>query len=171
LTVEVRLARPDEYHIAADLTVNAYTGDGLVDSDAEYVAELGDAAGRAREAELLVAVDDSGTVLGTVTYCPPGSAWHEVGGDEDGEFRMLAVAPQARGRGVGRLLVEACIERTAALGLSSIKICSLPTMLAAHRLYRALGFRRAPELDWSPVSGVTLWGFVRSESTDSAATG
>jgi hypothetical protein len=26
-------------------------------------------------------------------------------------------------------------------------------------MYAALGFVRAPELDWSPAAGVVLWGF------------
>jgi len=32
-------------------------------------------------------------------------------------------------------------------------------MLAAHRLYRRLGFVRVPERDWEPVPGVVLWAF------------
>jgi hypothetical protein len=32
-------------------------------------------------------------------------------------------------------------------------------MTDAHRLYARLGFRRAPELDWSPLTGVELHGY------------
>jgi hypothetical protein len=32
-------------------------------------------------------------------------------------------------------------------------------MTAAHRLYAALGFVRAPELDWRPIPQVELLGF------------
>lgn len=38
-------------------------------------------------------------------------------------------------------------------------LASLPEMTAAHALYTDLGFRRAPELDRSPVAPVRLWGF------------
>jgi hypothetical protein len=33
-------------------------------------------------------------------------------------------------------------------------------MTGAHRLYAQLGFRRAPERDWSPKPGVHLLAFV-----------
>ena len=44
----------------------------------------------------------------------PGSPWRELSVDGEGEFRMLAVAPAARGRGVGEALVRQCEERAAA---------------------------------------------------------
>ena len=34
-----------------------------------------------------------------------------------------------------------------------------PLMVDAHRLYLAMGFRRAPERDWEPDPGIELWGF------------
>ena len=34
-------------------------------------------------------------------------------------------------------------------------------MEAAHRIYRRLGFERAPELDWSPEEGVDLIAFAK----------
>ena len=60
-----------------------------------------------------MAVDDDGTLLGSVTSCPPGSPWRELSVEGEGEFRMLAVAPAARGRGVGEALVRQCEERAA----------------------------------------------------------
>jgi ribosomal protein S18 acetylase RimI-like enzyme len=161
--IEVRLARPEEYAAAGDVTVEAYRSDGLLDDDPEYANKLRDTVARAREAELIVAVDgESGAMLGTVTYCPPASPWSELGGEHDGEFRMLAVAPSARSRGIGRLLAQHCLDHASELGLSSVKICSRPAMHSAHRLYETLGFRRAPELDWFPRDGFALLGFERS---------
>jgi ribosomal protein S18 acetylase RimI-like enzyme len=165
MSLEVRLASPDEYEAAGRITVDAYIADGFLVDDDDYVVELVDAATRGREAELVVAVgDETEDVVGTVTYCPPGSPWRELSSDGEGEFRMLAVAPAARGRGVGRALVQFCIDRTAELGLSGLTICSLPQMTTAHRLYESFGFRRAPDLDWEPVEGFTLWAFVRPRS-------
>ena len=69
------------------------------------------------------------------------------------------MAPSARGRGVGRALVTACLDRARALGLTEAVLCSLPDMTPAHRLYESFGFMRRPDLDWSPFDGVTLWGF------------
>ena len=63
----VRPARPDELDQVGRLTARAYVADGLVDPAGVYVAEPVDASRRARDTELLVAVDPDGTLLGTVT--------------------------------------------------------------------------------------------------------
>jgi ribosomal protein S18 acetylase RimI-like enzyme len=157
--VQIRLASPDEYAVVGDLTVEAYTADGYLGESDDYADHLRDATSRAVDAELWVAADDSG-VLGSVTYCPPGSRWCELATEpEQGEFRMLAVAPAARRAGVGRALVELCIARSRTLGHRELVMCSLEEMTAAHRLYGRLGFVRAPELDWKPVPGIVLLGF------------
>jgi ribosomal protein S18 acetylase RimI-like enzyme len=156
---EIRLALPSEYAVVGDLTVEAYTVDGFLGDSDDYADHLRDAADRAAHAELWVAADDSG-VLGSVTYCSPGSRWCELATEpEQGEFRMLAVAPAARRGGIGRALVEHCIARSRTLGHRELVLSSLAAMTAAHRLYVSLGFVRAPELDWYPVPGIELLGF------------
>src|SRR5688572_7124288 len=93
--VEVCRVSPDELTAAGQLTLSAYSFDGF--ADPSYVDRLSDAATRDREAEVWVAAGTDG-LLGCVTYCPPGSPWRELAADDsDGEFRMLAVAPAARG--------------------------------------------------------------------------
>jgi ribosomal protein S18 acetylase RimI-like enzyme len=156
--VNVRLARPDDVDRIAALTVSAYIDEGLLSADDPYIAELADAGSRLRDAELWVAEID-GDVVGAVTFCPPGSPYRELGGDGEGEFRMLAVDPHARGRGVARALVRRCLDRSRELGLSEVVICSMPTMQPAHRLYAGLGFSRDESLDWDVDAGLRLWGF------------
>jgi ribosomal protein S18 acetylase RimI-like enzyme len=143
------------------LTAEAYVGDALLDAEDGYVDQLVDATRRAREAEVWVAVA-GGEVLGTVTFCAVGSAYREIGRDDEGEFRMLAVSPAARGRGVGRVLVERCLARSGELGYAGVRMCSMDTMTSAHRVYERLGFIRAPEDDWSPVPGVNLIAYAVS---------
>jgi ribosomal protein S18 acetylase RimI-like enzyme len=155
--VLLRRATPDDHARAGELTVAAYAEFTLGPAD-PYVERLRDAAARDREAELWIAEDD-GRVVGTVTLCPEGSAWRELSGPDEGEFRMLAVAPEARGRGVGEALARMCLDRFRAEGARGVVICSLPEMSAAHRVYARLGFRRVPELDWEPVPGVELHGY------------
>ena len=95
-----------------------------------------------------------------MTYCPPGSGYRELAtGPDQGEFRMLAVAPTARRGGIGRALVERCVARSRDLGHRELLLCSASTMRAAHRLYAALGFVRAPEHDWRPLPRIQLLGF------------
>jgi len=161
--VEIRLAKLDEFAEVGEITVRGYVHDGFLSASDDYASSLRDAAARAAAAELWVAADlASRRLLGTVTYCPLGSAYREIANDTQGEFRMLAVDPSARGLGVGRSLVRHCIDHSVAAGFTSVVLCSLPAMTAAHALYVSLGFHRAPSLDWSPAPGVVLWGFRRA---------
>ncbi len=69
---------------------------------------------------------------------------------------MLAVAPDARGQGVGAALVDLVVDRFRREDASAIVISTLEEMRSAHRIYEAAGFVRAPARDWSPVAGVDL---------------
>jgi ribosomal protein S18 acetylase RimI-like enzyme len=155
--VRVRRAEPRDHAAIGEVTVAAYVGLSETD-EAGYVEKLRDAATRDREAELWVVTvsEADATVLGTVTVCHDGSPWREIGRGDEGEFRMLAVAPDAQGQGVGAALVELCINRFRAVGAPGIVLSTLPGMHAAHRLYERHGFVRAPERDWSPVPRVDL---------------
>jgi predicted thioesterase/GNAT superfamily N-acetyltransferase len=156
--MEIREARPEEYAEVGDLTVDAYVRGGHVEPDDDYVHRLRDAAGRAAQALLLVAVD-RGDLVGTVTYCPHGSPWREIATETEGEFRTLAVGSRARGRGVGSALVLACIERSRGDGDAGLVLSTLPDQETAHGVYERAGFRRDPGRDWSPVPGVSLLAY------------
>jgi ribosomal protein S18 acetylase RimI-like enzyme len=158
----VRPARPDEYDELGELTVSAYLRDELQKPDSPYLDQLRATKRRALEARLLVAEDrTTGEILGTTTYCPTGSPWCEISGPDEGEFRMLAVSPTARGKGVGEALVRACLKEAVAEGKSSVVLSSSTMMAAAHRLYERLGFTRAGSRDWEPIPGFTLLAFSR----------
>jgi ribosomal protein S18 acetylase RimI-like enzyme len=158
--IVVRPAHPSELRRAGEISVAAYQADGWIPPGHSYTDRLGDAARRAREAELLVAVDSDGQVLGTVTVCLPGTPWSEISQPGELEFRMLAVDPPARGRGVGRALVAAVVRRAGELGASRVVLSSLAEMQAAHRIYRRLGFVRMPERDWAPEERMALQAYV-----------
>ena len=161
MTTTVRPAHLEELAEVGELTVAAYTTDGLLVPEDPYVAHLRDTAARAREAELYVATreDLPGQLAGTVTFCPQGSPFCELAQPGEGEFRMLAVAERARRRGVAEALVSACIERSREFGYTALVLSSLPVQRPAHRIYERLGFTRTPELDWSPAPGVDLLAF------------
>lgn len=158
MAVLVRPAHVSEYAAVGELTFSAYAEGGFITESDDYAGHLRDAEARAGGAELYVAELD-GSLAGTVTFCPEGSALRELAGPGEGEFRMLAVASLARRRGVAAALVGACQERSRELGYHAVVLCSMHVQVDAHRLYRRLGFRRVPDLDWSPVPGVELLGF------------
>jgi len=154
-TVEVRPARTTELTEIGRLTVEAYVVDEQIAADDGYATVLADTADRAANAELYVALVD-GDIVGTVTFCPPGSTYREVSGDGQGEFRMLGVSAVARGRGVARALVDLCFERCRALGLDELVLCTMDGMVAARALYDSMGFVRDHDLDFMPQPGVQL---------------
>jgi GNAT superfamily N-acetyltransferase len=157
----IRAAAPDELAAVGALTVSAYAADGYLDATDDYSDELRDATRRAELATLLVAVDDrSRQVLGTATFCLAGTPYAEVSRPGEAEFRMLAVAEEARGHGVGAALVQSCIDLARAAGSTALTLCSLKEMTPAHRIYQRLGFVRAPDRDWQPHPGLTLVAFV-----------
>jgi ribosomal protein S18 acetylase RimI-like enzyme len=157
--VLVRAARHGELAAVGRLTVLAYAE--FVPATSAYGQRLADAADRAANSSLLVAVDgDGGQLLGTATLVVGDGPYAELAGPGDAELRMLAVAPAARRRGVGAALVASVLERARAGGARRLVLSTLPTMTAAHRLYRRFGFARAPELDHRPVPGVELLAFT-----------
>jgi GNAT superfamily N-acetyltransferase len=160
MRLHVREIRPDEFDRLADVTIAAYAQIPGVAEDESYLAELRDVAARVAVVPVLVAVDaDSDEVVGGVTYVPgPGPFAEQEQADEAG-FRMLAVDPGVQGGGVGRVLVEACIERARAAGKRRIVLLTLPAMTSAHRLYDRLGFQRLTANDWEYEPGHWLLAY------------
>ncbi|HEY5495397.1 MAG TPA: GNAT family N-acetyltransferase [Candidatus Limnocylindrales bacterium] len=161
MPVIVREARPEEHATLGELVVAAYRSLPEFDEPG-YEPELRDVARRAREAVVLVALDESADspLLGCVTYVPgPESPWAELLEPGEAAIRMLAVDAAARGRGAGTALAAACVARARAEGRAAIFLHSLPYMRAAQVIYARLGFTRRPDRDWEPVPGVRLLGF------------
>jgi putative acetyltransferase len=81
-----------------------------------------------------VAEDPCGEILGTCGVYPvePGTL----------ELRKMYVRPEARGRGVGRLLLDHAIAEARASGARRIVLDTLHTMQAAVHVYERAGFAR-----------------------------
>jgi ribosomal protein S18 acetylase RimI-like enzyme len=172
--VEVRLVRPEEYEAAGRIVVTAYEALPGAHLTGDYAAELSDVARRAREAEVLVAVTpetigaEQGDapvlsergLVGCVTLVPDASSpWAEYLAEGEAGIRMLAVLPRAQGRGVGRVLVDACIRRARASSRHALMLHTTPWMTTAQHLYASSGFVRFPERDWTPVPEVPLLAY------------
>ena len=150
----VREVLPHEYDEAGRVT--AYSYREFIPPGAErqdwldYLTKLADVAGRVDRTHVLVAAEEgTGRILGCVTIEEDG-----VIGDDDeslepgaSHIRMLGVDPAARGRGVGRALMQACIERARAQGKRFVTLRTTRSMIAARALYASMGFEPDPEHD------------------------
>lgn len=150
--VLIRLAAADEYDAIGELSEAAYNHD--YDITDRYRERVRDVAARAAEHQVWVAVDrPTGQLLGTATVPRPGGHISELARDGELDFRLLAVAPSARCRGIGRLLVEHVITLAAERGATRVVMNSGPDMIGAHQLYYSMGFARLPEREARTVEG------------------
>ena len=157
--IEIREIRPDEHAATGDVTVDGYRS-FYREELGDYAERLRDVDSRARDAVVLVAVDD-GEVLGTVTYVPDtGSAFAQKQQEGEASIRMLAVSPQHQNRGIGRMLSVACIARARADGKRAVVLHADEAMNVSRRLYERLGFRRDPSRDWRPDEQTLLVCYV-----------
>ena len=149
--IAVRDAQTDERDAVRRITLAAYAQYATIMAPSAW-ARLRDALATALTigggAQRIVA-DRDGVIVGSVLLFPPSTdayggiaaaaPWPEV--------RLLAVAPEARGLGVGKLLIDECIRRARAMGMDAIGLHTSPSMRDAIRLYESFGFTREPDLD------------------------
>ena len=104
---------------------------------------------------LQLVAEDGRAIVGTVLLYPSGDdsarPWPEV--------RLLAVAPAARGRGIGAALMRECIARTRVAGIAALSLHTTDLMRVAMAMYERMGFVRAPELDFTPAPGIVIKGY------------
>jgi len=109
-----------------------------------------------------IVAEQGSRIVGTVLLYPAAT-------DSDGgtpfprpypEVRLLAVAPAARGKGIGEALMRECIKRARRSGATTLALHTTDLMRAAMRLYTRMGFRREPALDFRPRPEVTIKGYV-----------
>jgi GNAT superfamily N-acetyltransferase len=80
---------------------------------------------------LLLATEDSQVV---------GMACLKRSRDDVAEIKRMYVRPEFRGRGIGRMLLEAVTAEARQIGYATIRLDSTRFMKAAHSLYRSTGF-------------------------------
>ena len=93
-----------------------------------------------------IVAEAGGQIVGTVLLYPAGTVMARPGGGSITlawpEVRLLAVAPAARGQGVGAALMRDCIRRARHSGAPTLTLHTTDFMDTAMRLYERMGFVR-----------------------------
>lgn len=115
-----------------DARFEAYVAGAL----AEFVA-------RGSDRERLFLADRAGEIVGcsAIVAAGPGVA----------QFRWFLVAPEARGAGLGRRLLDEALDFARASGYDTVTLWTVNALEAATRLHRAAGFVKVeekPGSDW-----------------------
>jgi ribosomal protein S18 acetylase RimI-like enzyme len=145
--VLIREATPDDHVGAGEATAEAYREFVVAGSDWErYLERIRDLPGRAGRTVIVVA-EDGGRLVGSATLELEGrtEADAEPLPPDVAHIRMLGVHPDARGRGVGRRLMEACEARALAAGRTVMTLNTTQRMEAAQRMYESMGYVRGAD--------------------------
>jgi GNAT superfamily N-acetyltransferase len=118
-----------------------------------------DVRGRLNKSQLIVAELD-GKIAGAVTlYLDARQSSLEGWPSGWAGFRLLAVHPAYRGRGIGLALTEECIRRCRKQSIATIGLHTTEMMDVARRMYEKMGFVRVPEFDLHPQPSVVVMAY------------
>lgn len=164
---QIREAHPNEYSQLGELMVSVYSqleGFPGPDKNPDYyrvLKHVGDFT-KYPKVKLIVAVSETGTVDGGLVYFGDMN-YYGAGGDATtsqhaAAFRLLAVNPETQGKGLGKLLINACIQQAKDEGFEYLVIHSTKSMMVAWKMYERIGFNRFPDIDFEK-NGVSVYGF------------
>ena len=124
-----------------------------------YARDIMDVRSRLDISELIVA-ENAGGLVGAVTFYPNATP-SDQGGWPPGwtGIRLLAVHPDARGIGVGRVLMDECLRRSRLRGARTLGLHTTELMAIARGMYERMGFVRVPEFDFQPGPGVVVMAY------------
>jgi predicted N-acetyltransferase YhbS len=133
--LHIRDARADERAAIRELTLAAYAEFAPIMTPTAWAA-LRQAVLAGLDAEGAVeriVAEQNGALLGSVMlYSPTANAYGNAAAPAGWpELRLLAVAPAARGQGVGRALVEECMRRARRAGASALGLHTSESLRAA----------------------------------------
>ncbi|WNN44159.1 dTDP-4-amino-4,6-dideoxy-D-galactose acyltransferase [Winslowiella toletana] len=134
----IRIARPEHIAQLRDVASEAFSQSRFRapwyqpgDSGRFYAQWIENAVRGSFDHQCLLAVDEAGSIEGFVSLRELGDAEARIG--------LLASLPPARGKGVGKRLVQAAADWCQARRLTRLRVATQLSNLAALRLYLASG--------------------------------
>ncbi len=162
--LHIRDARAADYDAVREVTLAAYQeyAASMQVHWESYRRSILATLANVHPAEQIVAEQD-GALAGAVLLFPTGTALTAPDGASVTlawpEIRLLAVAPAARGHGIGAALIRECLHRARQSGAAAVTLHTTEMMRVAMQMYERMGFVRAPELDFHPVPEITIKGY------------
>ena len=163
----VREAKTEELKSIGSLMVRVYEAlEGFPDqkeqpSYYELLRNVGKLTDN-HDIRLFVAVDNTEQISGAVVYVTDMRSYGSGGSAPQEKnacgFRLLAVAPEMRGKGVGKLLTQHCIDTGRTSKAQIMVIHTTASMKLAWGMYERMGFVRAEDLDFDQ-GGLPVYGF------------
>jgi ribosomal protein S18 acetylase RimI-like enzyme len=163
----IRDARPDERAAISELTERAYAQYATIMSPTAWAAlEQAMRTGLASQERgdpgiTRIVAEQAGILVGSVLLYAPASDAYDGAAPPAAhpEIRLLAVANELRGHGVGDALLRECVRRARGMGARELGLHTSHSMQAAKRMYERMGFVRAPEHDFQPPGAELVEAF------------
>jgi GNAT superfamily N-acetyltransferase len=153
----IRNAKPEEFEEIGKLLIGIYSqleGFPKEHEQPDYykvLANIGELT-KKPETEIFVAISNENKLAGCVVYFGDikyyGSAGIATQEKNAAGFRLLAVDPSARGKGIGKILVNECILKAKENKLGQLILHSTKAMQTAWAMYETMGFKRSVDLDF-----------------------
>jgi ribosomal protein S18 acetylase RimI-like enzyme len=144
-SIRIRPPRPGDEAAIGALSHRASTTDAppwatihSLDAETAWARSVIDAPNPATS--VLVAADNGDRVLGFVAVVPVT----DLSGHRHGHIGSIAVAPEAEGRGIGRLLLSAAEDWCREQGFTDVTLHVYPGNERARQVYERAGF----QLEW-----------------------
>ena len=148
MAIEIREARSEEYEEIGEVTALAYLEFARPDAGWEdYAERIADVADRAQRTTILVAVEDT-RILGSATLELETRVEREDDpslAPDEAHIRLPGVHPDARRRGIAKMLMDACIARATEAGKTRTTLNTTARMTSAQAMYEAMGFEPRPD--------------------------
>ena len=150
--IEVRRVRPEEYVDAGEVTASAWgpTRTHGDQSSLSFWARVADVASRDAVAAVYIATED-GHILGSVTLETDGRVVDDENPNPlapgEAHVRVLGVAPAARRRGVGRILMNYCADVARQKGKDRLTLNTSLENVSAQSFYETIGYVRVSDAE------------------------
>jgi GNAT superfamily N-acetyltransferase len=98
--------------------------------------------------------EEEGRIVATVTFYPPelckGASWYDRA--DVAKFGQMAVEPERKGAGLGRILLDHVEDRARACGAKELALDTTESAEELIAIYTRRGFRFIEYVDWRPTT-------------------